>query len=211
MIEFGKSLRAAREAKGYTIGQLAELTRVAPMTLQELENEDFSHIAAPIYGRGFVKLYCEAVGLDPKPFIAEFTDILSGNRDLTIKERPIKEESPVEEAPSPEAPAGAPTSTAQSSVFDRPAPADENPMAKYAAPFHDTQHLAIRKVSWRITVLAIVSLAVLWAIITGLRALYRATSTAPDASATEAELQEEHPETPATPRTPQTIPPLYID
>ena len=80
MIEFGKTLRLAREAKGYTVSQLAEMTRMIHQTIEDLENENFTRIAAPIYGRGFVKLYCEAVGLDPKPMIAEFMEIFSGNR-----------------------------------------------------------------------------------------------------------------------------------
>lgn len=89
MIEFGKTLRLAREAKGYTISQLAEATRMIHQTIEDLENENFTRIAAPIYGRGFVKLYCEAVGLDPKPMVAEFMEIFSGNRELGIKERTV--------------------------------------------------------------------------------------------------------------------------
>ena len=89
MIEFGKTLRLAREAKGYTISQLAEATHMIHQTIEDLENENFSRIAAPIYGRGFVKLYCEAVDLDPKPMIAEFMEIFSGNRELGIKERMV--------------------------------------------------------------------------------------------------------------------------
>ena len=87
MIEFGKSLRAAREAQGLTIRQLAETTHMVPTMIENLENEDFSRIAAPIYGRGFVKLYCAAVGLDPKPFVDEFMEILNGNRTSNIRER----------------------------------------------------------------------------------------------------------------------------
>lgn len=108
MIEFGKSLKDAREAKGLTIAQMAETTHLAPTTIAELESEDFSRIAAPIYGRGFVKLYCEAVGLDPKPYTAEFMEIFSGNRDTGIKERPVEPrasetpcEEPCEERPEP--------------------------------------------------------------------------------------------------------------
>ena len=97
MMEFGKSLRAAREAKGYTTAQLAEATHLAPSVIDNLENEDFSRIAAPIYGRGFVKLYCQAVGLDPKPFISEFMDILDGKRELAIKERPVEAKAEGEE------------------------------------------------------------------------------------------------------------------
>ena len=88
MIEFGKTLREAREAKGLSISQIAETTRIMHSIIDGLENENFSGIPAPIYGRGFVKLYCETVGLDPKPMIAEFMEIYNGNRDIGIKERP---------------------------------------------------------------------------------------------------------------------------
>ena len=54
MIEFGKTLRAAREAKGLTTGQIAERTHMMVQTVEGLENENFSKIVAPIYGRGFV-------------------------------------------------------------------------------------------------------------------------------------------------------------
>ena len=92
MIEFGKTLRAAREAKGLTVGQIADTTHMTPNAVSELENEDFSRIPAPIYGRGFVKLYCSAVGLDPKPLLDEFMEILNGNRDINIKERTVAED-----------------------------------------------------------------------------------------------------------------------
>ncbi|MBO7684024.1 MAG: helix-turn-helix domain-containing protein, partial [Kiritimatiellae bacterium] len=103
MIEFGESLRQAREARGYTVAQLAETTRMAPKTVTELESENFSHIAAPIYGRGFVKLYCEAVGLEAKPFIDEFMAIYRGERDVGIRERDVRE-APTTEAPPVTAP-----------------------------------------------------------------------------------------------------------
>lgn len=100
MMEFGKSLKQAREAKGLSVAQMVEETHLAPATISELENEDFSHIAAPIYGRGFVKLYCEAVGLDPKPFVSEFMEIFSGNHDSAIRERPVAAAEPeAEERP----------------------------------------------------------------------------------------------------------------
>ncbi|MCR5414237.1 MAG: helix-turn-helix domain-containing protein [Kiritimatiellae bacterium] len=90
MIEFGETLRKAREAKGFTAAQLAQKTHMMGQQIEALENEDFSRIAAPIYGRGFVKLYCEAVGLDSRTMVAEFMDIYSGNREPTIRMRTPK-------------------------------------------------------------------------------------------------------------------------
>ena len=119
MIEFGKTLRDAREAKGLSVAQLADATHMTVNTINELENEDFTRIPAPIYGRGFVKLYCETVGLDPKPLLAEFMDILNGNRDDCIRERPTADTAPV----APEEPAPSVETTAE--VEDVPPSADD--------------------------------------------------------------------------------------
>ena len=88
-MEFGKSLREAREARGLTVAQISEATHIMTSVIEGLENEDFSRIAAPIYGRGFVKLYCQAVGLEAKPFVDEFMAIMNGEHEILIKERPV--------------------------------------------------------------------------------------------------------------------------
>lgn len=97
MIDFGKDLKAAREAKGLTISNIAEMTHMMSAMVEDMENENFSRIVAPIYGRGFVKLYCEAVGLEAKPYIAEFMEIYNGNRDPAIRER----KSPITDTDTP--------------------------------------------------------------------------------------------------------------
>ena len=162
MMEFGKSLRAAREAKGFTVLQLAETTHLAPSVVENLENEDFSHIAAPIYGRGFVKLYCEAVGLAPKPMIDQFMDLLNGTTEPRIRERPV----------APEAPAA----TSENPPVTEPE--DEPAMSKYASPFRMAQNASTQRV-WRTGVLALIAFAVILLLFFGLKALYRATSSGP--------------------------------
>ena len=99
MIEFGKTLRTAREAKGLTIADIANRTHLMSAMVSDLENENFSRLPAPIYGRGFIKLYCGVVGLDPKPLIDEFMEIHSGNRQPAIRERTVTTEEP--SAPEP--------------------------------------------------------------------------------------------------------------
>ena len=94
MSEFGETLRNAREAKGLSITQIAEATNMLPQQIEDLENENFTRIAAPIYGRGFVKLYCGVVGLDPKPLVQEFMDIYNGNTRPAIRMRPQRQAPP---------------------------------------------------------------------------------------------------------------------
>lgn len=226
MIEFGTGLRNAREAKGYTIGQIAEMTHISPTTINDLENEDFSHLAAPIYGRGFVKLYCEAVGIEAKPYVDEFMSIYNGERDIPIKERaPVSSEPPSTSQPPPIAPAESPEtppqeiapqedlntpqkpaesdslfSTETSTPFPteqhqsppsyqdesiklaQPPPiAEERPsLSRYASPLNNnfpSRNSFMSPSLWRIATLCIASLLVLWLIVMGIRALYRATST----------------------------------
>ena len=69
----GNILRDARLAKGYySIEQLAAKAKIPTEFARDLENDDFHCIATPIYGRGFVKLYAECVGLDPAPLVEMF-------------------------------------------------------------------------------------------------------------------------------------------
>jgi transcriptional regulator with XRE-family HTH domain len=70
----GEQLRNARKSKGLTQSEVASGTRMKVQIVNALEEEDFSGIAAPIYGKGFIKLYAEYVDLDPQPLIDEYMD-----------------------------------------------------------------------------------------------------------------------------------------
>ena len=200
MIEFGSTLRLAREAKGYTQVQVAEITRMAPSTVADLENENFGRIAAPIYGRGFVKLYCEAVGIDPKPLIDEFMAIYNGERDTGIRERkptvPENRQSDTpastpESTPEPEPSSVPVVSEPEQKPDDEPLFAAEPPqppvvavpeepspvVSRYAAPMRSDHSPTIPPSFWRICVLMAVAILVFWGIIVGVRALYRATTS----------------------------------
>ena len=68
----GEELRHARMRKKLTASQVAADTRMKVQTVEALEREDFSRIAAPIYAKGFIKLFAEYVGLDPQPLIEDY-------------------------------------------------------------------------------------------------------------------------------------------
>ena len=114
-MSLGQTLRSAREAKGMTTSELAEKTHLLVQIVEGLENEDFRRIPAPIYGRGFIKLYCEQVGIDdPKPLQAEFMALYGKPRnEVAAKEMrqatpppppPPPPQPPVVEAPPPPPP-----------------------------------------------------------------------------------------------------------
>lgn len=68
----GAALRLAREKRRLTQAEIVEATRMKSHVVQALENDDYSVFAAPLYGKGFIKLYAEAVGLDPAPLIRHY-------------------------------------------------------------------------------------------------------------------------------------------
>jgi len=68
----GKTLQDARLRKKMTTSQVAAATRIKIQLIEGIERDDFSKVSAPIYGKGFIKLYAECVGLDPKPLIDEY-------------------------------------------------------------------------------------------------------------------------------------------
>ena len=231
MIEFGKTLRSAREAKGYTVSQIAEMTHLKSSAVEGLENEDFSMIAAPIYGRGFVKLYCEAVGLEPKPLVDEFMAIMNGEHEIAIKERPVAESSVAPEPPPPPPPIPAPAPVEQDlfrqdplpppepvapappkpisaipsnpSIPPAPAETEQPAFSRFAAPMREysTTPPAFQ-LNPRLIILAVAGLAILALLAFGVRALYCATAT--DTAAEEQEAAEV--ETPAPKTTPKAEP-----
>ncbi len=66
----GQILRETRESKGLTVAQAVEGTRSKSQVIQQLEQDDFSRFPAPIYTRGFIKLYAEFLGLDASELIS---------------------------------------------------------------------------------------------------------------------------------------------
>jgi hypothetical protein len=100
----GEKLRKARLERKLTTSQVAAATRMKVQIVEGLEREDFSKIAAPIYGKGFIKLYAEEVGLDPRPLVAEYVEMLGGPKQpsLTGKEAPAPIVSQAPPSPSGE-------------------------------------------------------------------------------------------------------------
>ena len=125
-MSLGNTLRTAREACGLTTSELAARTHMLVQIVEGLENEDFRRIPAPIYGRGFIKLYCEAVDLDPKPLQAEFMDLFNRAKDAPAKNvMPEVRSRPQTAEPPPQ-----PTAPAQEAA--KPMSAAEEPIAETA-------------------------------------------------------------------------------
>jgi len=67
--EIGKFLRNARVEAGFSIVQIAEMTRITKSHITALEANDFESLPGAAYIPGFIRNYCKMVGLDSKPLI----------------------------------------------------------------------------------------------------------------------------------------------
>lgn len=72
MESIGQILKAARERRQISISDVAVATRMTSTFVKAIEANDFDALVAPIYARGFIKLYAECVGLDPMPLLKQF-------------------------------------------------------------------------------------------------------------------------------------------
>jgi cytoskeleton protein RodZ len=62
---FGDNLREAREDLGVTLLDAERETRIHRRYLEALENEDEAVLPPAVYTRGFIRTYCQYLGLNP--------------------------------------------------------------------------------------------------------------------------------------------------
>jgi cytoskeleton protein RodZ len=70
--DFGERLRRAREARGISLRQVANVTRITVRALEAVERNDLSRLPGGIFTRAFVRAYAAEVGLDPEVTLREF-------------------------------------------------------------------------------------------------------------------------------------------
>ena len=74
----GEQLRQAREAKGLSLDDVANQTRIPIRHLQNIEREDWDALPAPTYAVGFVRNYANTVGLDGAAIAVALRERLGG-------------------------------------------------------------------------------------------------------------------------------------
>ncbi len=90
-----RDLKTAREARGLSLNDIFQATRVSMINLQALENGDFKALPPPVYTRNFIRKYARAVGIDEKPLLKRYEKYLES-------QNPPREEPGVQK-PWPEA------------------------------------------------------------------------------------------------------------
>ena len=61
---FGEELRLAREARGITLRQISDQTRISMRYLEAIETNDYKRLPGGIYNRNFIKAYAKLISFD---------------------------------------------------------------------------------------------------------------------------------------------------
>jgi len=94
MESIGSLLKDAREAKGYTIEQVARDTNIAKRYLQAMEMEDTSVFPGETYFIGFLRNYSDFLGLDPEKLIGLFRNLKIQEQQPPMEELLVKPRKP---------------------------------------------------------------------------------------------------------------------
>ncbi len=71
----GEKLRQAREGRGISISEVAEQTRISPLYLESIENDDYRPLPGGIFNKGFVKSFAKYVGIDENEAMEDYARI----------------------------------------------------------------------------------------------------------------------------------------
>ena len=75
-LSIGERLKKARQEKGFTLEDLQKKTRVHINILKAIEGDTLTNLS-PVYLKGFIKIYCKALGLEFKDYICDYKEDVS--------------------------------------------------------------------------------------------------------------------------------------
>ena len=83
MSTVAEQLRAAREAKNFTVEQVADATKIRTDHIRALEAGKFDAFSATVYIRGSVKIYAKLLKLDEAALLAALDAELKGTQKFS--------------------------------------------------------------------------------------------------------------------------------
>ncbi len=88
MPNVGEQLAAAREAKEWSVEDIAHLTKLRGDHIRAVERGDYKVFSAPVYLRGCIKTYSKLVGLSPEAVLAVLDEELIKGKTFAAQ-RPL--------------------------------------------------------------------------------------------------------------------------
>lgn len=83
----GERLRSARRARAISVAQIADALRVEESIVLALEEERFEALGAPVFVRGHLRRYAEAIGLSPETVLEAYRTAVPDSDRLPLVAR----------------------------------------------------------------------------------------------------------------------------
>lgn len=71
----GQLLKQAREAQALSIAEVAQKMRLSAQVVKDIEHDDYQHIGAVIYVRGYLRSYAKLVSLEEDTVLSAFDEL----------------------------------------------------------------------------------------------------------------------------------------
>jgi len=95
---FGARMREQRERRQIALTDIADRTKINRSLLEGLERDDLSNWPAGIFRRSFLRVYAQAIGLEPESVVREFLEVHPDPTDVVAA--PPGDESPGQRPPT---------------------------------------------------------------------------------------------------------------
>ncbi len=96
MITLGQTLKQARESRGITLNEVADITKISIRILRAIEDGDEAALPPKTFLRGFIYSYASYLKLDTEQILAQFHSEMGSTRP----EEPISEITPQSSSPA---------------------------------------------------------------------------------------------------------------
>jgi cytoskeletal protein RodZ len=70
--EFGNKFRKAREAKGISLDDVSNVTKIGSRMLQAIEEEHFDQLPGGVFNKGFIRAYAKHLGLNSEDAVTDY-------------------------------------------------------------------------------------------------------------------------------------------
>jgi cytoskeletal protein RodZ len=68
-MSFGEELRRERELRQISLREVAQATKINLRFLEAMERNDFAYLPGGLFNRGFVRAYCQYIGVDSEAMV----------------------------------------------------------------------------------------------------------------------------------------------
>jgi cytoskeletal protein RodZ len=80
---FGEELRRERELREISLREVSEATKINVRHLEAMERNDFAHLPGGLFNKGFVRAYCEFIGIDAEAMVNAYLLEASAQQQTT--------------------------------------------------------------------------------------------------------------------------------